>query len=29
MVPMVENAEGTLLGTLTRDEVITGPEDGS
>jgi hypothetical protein len=29
ILPMVETSEETLLGTLTRDEVITGPEDGS
>jgi hypothetical protein len=29
MLPMVENAEGTLLDMLTRDEGIKGPEDGS
>jgi hypothetical protein len=29
MLPRVEHAEGTLLDMLTRDEGITGPEDGS
>ena len=29
ILTMVENSEETLPGTLTRDEVITGPEDGS
>jgi hypothetical protein len=29
MLPMAETSEETLLGTLTRDEIITGPEDSS
>jgi hypothetical protein len=29
ILPMAEDSEATLLGTFTRDEVITGPEDGS